>query len=92
MKHSKHRKKYDLIKYNFDKPHLDTFEAAAFIGCSPYTLRMSRVTGKLFGKPAPKYIKRGKKVDYTPKELKKCNDQFPEYENTAQAKADQEGN
>jgi len=63
---------------------IDTNTAAIFLGCSPRYLRKSRVTGELFGKPAPKFIKRGRKVDYTIRELRKCRDQAQEYENTAQ--------
>jgi len=71
-------------KYDFDKTHFNDDEAAAFINVSPRTLRKSRVTGKLLGKPAPKFRKRGRKVDTAREELEKFNAQFSEYENTAQ--------
>ncbi len=49
---------------------LDTIEAAPQFGCAPATLKQSRVSGVLHGKPAPQYIKLGKTVRYkstTPK-------------------------
>jgi len=79
MKHLKHRK-----KYNFDKPYLNDPEASALLNVAERTLRKSRVTGVLLGKPAPKFRKRGRKVDTAREELEKFNAQFSEYENTAQ--------
>ena len=48
LKHAQH---LDLTKHNFEKPLLDTIEAAAFLNFSNYTLRRSRSTGRLFGVP-----------------------------------------
>jgi hypothetical protein len=77
----------DLTKHNFDKPNLDTTEAAAFLNCSPYTLRLSRSTGKLFGVSAPSYKKRGRSVIYLTERLKEWESQFDEIANTAQGAA-----
>lgn len=74
-------------KINLDnKPYLNDYEAAAFLNVSPFTLRKSRTTGVLLGKPAPKHRKRGRKVDTSRAECEKYNAQFPEFENTAQSK------
>ena len=80
-------RKRDLTKHNFDKPSLDTIEAAAFLNCSPYTLRLSRSTGKLFGVIAPPYKKRGRSVTYSTDSLKEWESQFEEIANTAQGAA-----
>ena len=80
-------RKRDLTKHNFDKPSLDTVEAAAFLNCSPYTLRLSRSTGKLFGVAAPHYKKRGRSVTYSTDSLKEWESQFEEIANTAQGAA-----
>ena len=84
MTHQKHRKKYDSTKYNFDKPYLNDHEASAFLNVAEPTLRKSRVTGALLGKPAPNFRKRGRKVDTSRVECEKFNARFSEYENTAQ--------
>lgn len=77
-------RKRDLTKYNFDKPSLDTIEAAAFLNCSSYTLRLSRSTGRLFGAIAPPYKKRGRSVTYSTNRLKEWDSQFKEIANTTQ--------
>ena len=73
-------------KFNFDKPYYNDAEAAAFLNISKITLRKSRVTGVLLGKPAPKFRKRNRKVDTAREECEKFNAQFSEFENTAQSK------
>lgn len=77
----------ELDNINLIKPRLDTFEAATYLNCSPYTLRRSRSTGILFGVQAPAYIKRGRKVDYELKTLQAFQSQFIEQLNTAGGKA-----
>jgi hypothetical protein len=62
---------------------LNTIEAAAFIGCAPSTLKISRVTGKLLGRTAPEYIKFSKKVVYDRDALQTWLDQFGTRNNTA---------
>ena len=53
-----------LTNYQLEPTRLSTIEAAPFVGCAPSTLKISRVTGKLLGHPAPEYIKFSKKVVY----------------------------
>ncbi len=66
----------------FPQP-LDTHQAAAEVGCAEYTLRVSRVTGTLFGKPAPKYRKLGRKVVYYREDLLAFLEQFDKQSNTS---------
>jgi len=63
---------------------IDTVKAAALLNTTPGALRTSRSTGILFGKPTPKYVKRGGKVEYISKTLCEFNSQFIEQENTSQ--------
>ncbi len=44
------------------EPLLTTIEAAKYLGYSPYTLRASRVSGKLSGRNPPKFIRLGSKT------------------------------
>ena len=67
------------------KQFYSNHEAALELGCSPNTLKQSRVTGILFGKNAPNYEKHGKKVLYKYKALEQFNSQFTEQANTAAA-------
>ncbi|MEH6559584.1 MAG: hypothetical protein V7708_17445 [Oceanicoccus sp.] len=80
----KSNRQYHQVNWDFNKPNLDTIEAAVFLSCSPYTLRLSRSTGKLFGVTAPPYKKRGRTVAYSTESLKKWESQFEEVANTAQ--------
>jgi len=64
---------------------LEHLEAARFVGAAPNNLKQSRVTGILFGKPAPHFEKRGRKVLYRKSTLEKFNSQFSEQANTAAA-------
>ena len=72
----------NLSQFNFDKPRFDDHEAAAFIGCSAYTLKRSRTTGTLLGVASPKYSKMGRMVRYERVTLEEWLGQFPEYQNT----------
>jgi|TARA_B110000908_G_scaffold155053_1_gene192904 hypothetical protein len=67
---------------------IPTQDAARLIGAAPSSLKQSRYTGLLFGKPAPKFIKMGRSARYKLVELLKFRDQFPEYENTSQIAGD----
>jgi len=73
-----------FIQFNFEKPRFDDHEAAAFIGCSAYTLKRSRTTGTLLGVKAPNYLKLTRMVRYERATLEEWLSQFPEYQNTAQ--------
>jgi len=72
-----------MINIQQDKPRLNNSEAAIFIGCSPSTMKISRVTGRLLGKPAPTYRKLGKKVVYDLTVLHEWLEQFTNQKNTA---------
>jgi hypothetical protein len=61
---------------------LEHLEAARFIGAAPSTLKQSRFTGILFGKPAPPFEKRGRKVLYRKETLEQFNAQFTEQATT----------
>jgi len=74
----------DPNQFNFDKPRFDDHEAAAYIGCSAYTLKRSRTTGTLLGVTAPSHIKMGRMVRYERVTIEEWLAQFPEYQNTAQ--------
>jgi len=63
---------------------LNTKAAAAFLGCSPSTLKISRVTGTLLGSKAPPYRKLGRKVVYDHEALHNWLDQFQPRTNTAE--------
>jgi len=66
-----------------DKPRYSTGQAAAFIGCAPSTLKISRVTGTLLGSKAPPYRKLGRKVVYDRDALQAWLEQFGTRTNTA---------
>jgi hypothetical protein len=68
---------------NEDSQRIDTITASKFIGCAPSTLKISRVTGKLLGHPAPEYIKFSKKVVYDRDVLRVWIDQVGTRNNTA---------
>ncbi len=73
-----------MQKDDYENAFIDTVEAAALLFTTPGSLRTSRVTGLLFGKPTPKFVKRGGKVGYKGKTLCEFNAQFVEQANTAQ--------
>ena len=58
--------------------------AAPIVGARTSSLKQSRHTGLLFGKPAPPFIKLGRSVRYRKSDLEECRDQFPEYNNTSE--------
>ena len=62
---------------------LDTHAGAAFLGCADATLRKSRVTGTLLGRPAPAYRKVGRKVLYDRETLIAWLEQFEPQRSTA---------
>lgn len=62
---------------------LDTRNAAALIGCAPFTLKLSRTTGILLGSPAPVYRKMGRIVRYDRDTIEAWVAQFEPRPNTA---------
>lgn len=66
-------------------------EAAKVLGSTQNSFKQSRHTGKLFGKPAPEFIKMGRSVRYKLSTLIKFRDQFPRYQNTSEIRDVPEG-
>ena len=66
------------------KPRYTTTQAADFLGCASSTVKKSRVTGQLFGSPAPKFMKLNRRVVYTHADLEAWLDQFHTHRNTAE--------
>ena len=63
--------------------HMTCKQAAEFLCCAEYTLRLSRTTGLLFNKKAPEYRKLGRKVIYDTRTLIDWVKQFELIRNTA---------
>ena len=61
-------------------------EAAKAIGVSPVTVKMSRCTGKLLGKPAPKFLKMGRLIRYEPSAIQDWIKQFRSFSTTEDAR------
>jgi Helix-turn-helix domain len=64
---------------------MTTKEVAQYLGVVPQTIEKSRMTGKLFGIPAPKFIKRGRLVFYRLGELEQWHSQFEECQTVEEA-------
>ncbi|MCY1274450.1 hypothetical protein D9M68_744800 [compost metagenome] len=60
-------------------------QAAKYLGCAPTTLRKARVTGELFGHPAPVFLKMGRAVRYQGAAIAAFLEQFAPARNTAEA-------
>ena len=58
---------------------------AAYIGAAPTSLKASRRTGELWGRPAPEYKKAERKVIYLRAILDQWLADLPDYKNTAQS-------
>ena len=69
---------------SFD-PILCDVEAAKVLDSTSASLKQSRYTGMLFGRPAPKFIKMGRSAKYKLSTLLAFRDQFTEFQNTAEA-------
>ena len=63
--------------------HMTCKQAAKFLCCAEYTLRLSRTTGVLFSKKAPAYRKLGRKVIYDIQTLVDWLKQFELVQSTA---------
>jgi hypothetical protein len=64
---------------NSTRQLLDEKEAAFIIGAAMPTLRKSRCTGKLFGMPAPTYLKLGRTIRYKLSVLNDWLDSLEQY-------------
>ena len=65
-------------------PLLNDHQAARILGTTSGSLKQSRYEGKLFGRPAPKFIKLGKSARYKLSTLTSFLEQFPEHQNTSE--------
>ncbi len=63
---------------------LKNVDAAEILGVAPSTLKQSRHTGQLFGRPAPPFLRCGRNIRYKFSALASFSDQFAEYQNTSQ--------
>jgi predicted DNA-binding transcriptional regulator AlpA len=61
---------------------LDTKEVARRLNFAPYTIRESRCTGKLAGRPAPAHVKLGRLVRYRASEIDRWARELPEQAQT----------
>ncbi len=48
-----------VLALSLIKPYLTSGEAAEFLGTSTQVIKNSRMTGELFGRPAPEFIRVG---------------------------------
>lgn len=69
---------------SISKQNLSNKEASQYIGCAPNSLKQSRVSGLLFGVPAPAFLKMGYNIRYKLTTLDDWLSQFTEKQNTAQ--------
>lgn len=79
-----------LARYRdgFDPALIELPEAAVFPGlipAQPTTARKSRTTGSLLGRPAPRFVKRGRSVRYRLKDVLAWLADGDAYSNTAEA-------
>lgn len=65
-------------------PILNAQQAASFLNTTTATLKQSRYTGMLYGKPAPCFIKMGRIIRYRLSTLMAFREQFPECRNTTE--------
>lgn len=79
-----------LARYRdgFDPALIELPELAVFpglIGAQPTTARKSRITGTLLGRPAPRFVKRGRSVRYRLKDVLDWLAEGDTYGSTAEA-------
>jgi hypothetical protein len=72
---------------NIITPLADEIAAALYLKSTANTLKNSRSTGILWGVPAPKYLKCGRRILYRFSELDNWINQFGEFHNTGEAAA-----
>ena len=81
-----------LARYHdgLDPAYIELTEQAVFPGlipAQPTTGRKSRTTGILLGKPAPRFVKRGRSVRYRLKDVLDWLESADDYGSTAEAVA-----
>ncbi|MDB4567605.1 hypothetical protein N9104_02465 [Pseudomonadales bacterium] len=72
-----------------DQPLLNERQAAIFLGAAASSVKQSRHTGMLFGKPSPSFVKCGRSTRYKLSALLEFRDQFPEYRSTSEYQKDE---
>ena len=68
---------------------LADLEASRLLGAAKSTLKQSRHSGILFGRPAPPFLRLGRSIRYRLSDLLEFRDQFPEYRNTSEYQKDE---
>ena len=82
------KRSHKVTPLNPEAAALNTDNGAEYIGVSDNSLKTSRRTGELCGRPAPEYKKAGRKVIYLRSTLDKWLADLPSYKNTAQSLID----
>lgn len=85
-----------LTRYHdgFDPALIELPEAAVFPGlipAQPTTARKARVTGNLLGRPAPRFVKRGRSVRYRLKDVLEWLADGETFTSTTEASRGREG-
>ena len=66
------------------EPLLTEKQSTLILGTTASTLKQSRHTGMLYGKPSPAFVKMSRSVRYKLSALLEFRDQFPVYQNTSE--------
>lgn len=77
-----------LFKSGYDPALIELKEKSVFpllIPAAPATARKSRSTGILLGRPAPKYVRRGRSVRYRLSDVLQWLEDVEAYRSTAEA-------
>ena len=72
-----------------DERLLNERQAASLLGAAASSIKQSRHTGILFGKPSPPFIKCGRSARYKLSALIEFREQFLEYNNTSEYQKDE---
>lgn len=67
-------------------PLLTEGHAAEILGTTRGTLRQSRYTGILFGRPAPPFVKAGKSIRYRRSRIQAFIGALSDFQNTSESK------
>lgn len=67
-------------------PLLDDRATALALGLSSFTVKKSRSTGTLLGRPTIPFLKMGKSIKYRQEDVQAWLSQFDTYANTSEAK------
>jgi len=73
-----------VLQQHYQKPTMDTNEAADYLGVSDEWLKKARQTGCINGHPVPMFIKIGRKVKYLKHDLDSYLDSLKKHEHLGQ--------